>query len=185
MSDVPTDPRHRELYDLAVRIGLAWREMRRGASAAGLRDWLYGTGDESIEQGQMDTLDQLALRPAWRMSELADALRIDPSSVTRAMQRLEKMGLAERSPSKDDGRVVEVRITDVGPIQHRKWPSGAASCSPTSSASTESANCPSLPTCSSASSSLAVDGVRTATDPAASTERSLLTTEMVATSACP
>jgi DNA-binding MarR family transcriptional regulator len=120
MSDVPTDPRHRELYDLAVRIGLAWREMRRGASAAGLRDWLYGTGDESIEQGQMDTLDQLALRPEWRMSELADALRIDPSSVTRAVQRLEKMGLAERSPSKDDGRVVEVRITDAGRVQHRE-----------------------------------------------------------------
>jgi DNA-binding MarR family transcriptional regulator len=118
MSDVPTDPRHRELYELAVRIGLAWREIRRGASASGLREWLYGDGEESIEQGQMDTLDQLALRPAWRMSELAEALRIDPSSVTRAVQRLEKLGLAERSPSKDDGRVVEVRITDSGRAQH-------------------------------------------------------------------
>ena len=120
MSDVPTDPRHRELYELAVRIGLAWREIRRGASASGLREWLYGDGEESIEQGQMDTLDQLALRPAWRMSELAEALRIDPSSVTRAVQRLEKLGLAERSPSKDDGRVVEVHITDAGRAQHQE-----------------------------------------------------------------
>lgn len=119
MSDVPTDPRQREVYDLAVRIALAWREIRRGASAGGLLKWLYGDGDEGIEQGQMDTLDQLALRPSWRMSELADALRIEPSTVTRAVQRLEKLGLAERTPSKDDGRVVEVRITEAGRVQHQ------------------------------------------------------------------
>jgi DNA-binding MarR family transcriptional regulator len=118
MSDVPTHLRRRELYDLAVRIGLAWREIRRGASTSGLRDYLYGGGDESIEQGQMDTLDLLALRPAWRMSELADGLRVDPSTVTRAIQRLEKAGLAERRPSLDDGRVVEVQITEAGRLQH-------------------------------------------------------------------
>ena len=75
MSAVPTDPRHREVYDLAVRIGLAWRELRRGSATSGLRDYLYGSDDESIEQGQMDTLDLLALQPAWRMSELAEARR--------------------------------------------------------------------------------------------------------------
>ena len=118
LSDVPTDTRHRELYDLAVRIGLAWRELRRGASAAGLRDWLYGNGDDSIEQGQMDTLDALALRPSWRMSNLAEALRVDPSTATRAVQRMEKAGLAERRPGKDDGRVVEVAITAAGRAVH-------------------------------------------------------------------
>jgi DNA-binding MarR family transcriptional regulator len=119
MTDLPTDDaRARELYDLAVRIGLAWREMRRGSSAAGLRDWLYGTGDDGIEQGQMDSLDQLASRPSWRMSELADALRVDPSSATRAIQRLEKAGLAERRPSTEDGRVVEVAITEEGRRRH-------------------------------------------------------------------
>ena len=66
----------------------------------------------------MDSLDQLALAPSWRMSELAEALRIDPSTVTRAVQRLEKSGLAERRPSKDDGRVVEVR-------HHRRRPGAA------------------------------------------------------------
>jgi DNA-binding MarR family transcriptional regulator len=119
MSDVPTDPRYRELYDLAVRIGLAWREMRRGASTAGLRDYLYGTGDDAIELGQMDSLDMLATRPTWRMSELAEVLRVDPSTATRAVQRLEKAGLAERSPSTEDGRVVEVRITDAGRARYQ------------------------------------------------------------------
>lgn len=114
MSAIPTDPRHREVYDLAVRIGLAWRELRRGSSTSGLRDYLYGSEEESIEQGQMDTLDLLALRPAWRMSELAEALRVEPSTATRAVQRLVNAGLAQRRPGDEDGRVVQVAITDEG-----------------------------------------------------------------------
>ena len=62
----------------------------------------------------MDTLDLLALQPAWRMSELADALRVEPSTATRAVQRLVNAGLAERISSPDDGRVVQVEITDQG-----------------------------------------------------------------------
>ena len=114
MPAVPTDPRHREVYDLAVRIGLAWRELRRGASTSGLLEYLYGSEDESIEQGQMDTLDLLALRPSWRMSELADALRVEPSTATRAVQRLVNAGLATRCPGTADGRVVQVEITAAG-----------------------------------------------------------------------
>jgi DNA-binding MarR family transcriptional regulator len=120
MTTVPSDdPRYLEAYELAVRIGLAWRQMRRGASAAGLRDWMYRTDtDDGIEQGQMDSLDLLSLRPSWRMSELAEALRVDPSTATRAIQRLEKAGLAERRPSTEDGRVVEVAITAEGSRRH-------------------------------------------------------------------
>lgn len=119
MSDTSSDPGYRELYDLAVRIGLAWREIRRGASGAGLREFLYGADEDAIEQGQMDSLDMLATQPSWRMSELAEALRVDPSTATRAIQRLEKAGLAERSPSREDGRVVEVCITDAGRERHQ------------------------------------------------------------------
>jgi len=116
MTAVPTDPRHREIFDLAVRIGLAWRELRRGASTSALREYLYGSDSESIEQGQMDTLDLLALQPAWRMSELAEALRVEPSTATRAVQRLVNAGLAVRRPSNDDGRVVQVEITEAGQV---------------------------------------------------------------------
>lgn len=62
----------------------------------------------------MDTLDLLALQPAWRMAELADALRVEPSTATRAVQRLVNAGLAERIPNPDDGRVVQVEITQAG-----------------------------------------------------------------------
>jgi DNA-binding MarR family transcriptional regulator len=113
-----TEPRvdlqEREMFRLAVRIGRSWVSIRRGASMVAVRDYLFGTGHDALDQGQMDTLDLLAQRPAWRMSELAEALRVDPSSATRAVQRLVADGLADRSASTDDGRVVMVAITKAG-----------------------------------------------------------------------
>ena len=114
----PDDPQYEELFELALRIGLAWRAIRRGGSASAVREWLYGSGDDAIEQGQMDSLDALASRPSWRMSELAESMRVDPSTMTRAIQRLEKAGLAERRQSQEDGRVVEVVITELGRCKH-------------------------------------------------------------------
>ena len=49
----------------------------------------------------MDTLDLLVQQPAWRMSELAEALRVDPSTATRAVQRLVRAGLADRRSRAD------------------------------------------------------------------------------------
>ena len=110
-----TDPLESEH---AYRIALAWRELRRGASAAALRDHFFGTGDDALDPGQMDTLDLLIQRPEWRMSELAEALRVDPSTATRAVQRLVIDGLAERRPSGADGRVVMVVASAEGRRRH-------------------------------------------------------------------
>lgn len=115
----------RQRRELGLRIALAWREIRRGASTGPLREFLYRTdspagGDNGqIELGQMDTLDLLAQRPAWRMSELADALRVEPSTATRAVQRLERSGLAARRADAGDGRVVMVEITPLGVDVHQ------------------------------------------------------------------
>ena len=111
------DLHHRDMYELAVRIGASWVQIRRGAGGA-LRDYLLGSGDDALEQGQMDSLDLLARKPSWRMSDLADALRIDPSTATRAVQRLVSSGLANRCPNDDDGRVVMVEITEAGRSCH-------------------------------------------------------------------
>ena len=104
-------------YDDATarRIALAWRELRRGASGAALRSHLLGADGPPLEQGQLDALEILASEPAgWRMSEFADALRVDPSTATRAISRLERVGLAERLAVDDDKRVVTARVTDAG-----------------------------------------------------------------------
>jgi DNA-binding MarR family transcriptional regulator len=108
-----TNPVDREQ---AIRIGAAWRELRRGGAASALRDFMYGRG--MLEQGQIDALEYLVRRDRM-MSDLAGKLRIDPSSATRAVQRLVKDGLAERYTSADDGRVVMVRITDAGRAAQR------------------------------------------------------------------
>jgi DNA-binding MarR family transcriptional regulator len=104
--------------EVAVRIGTAWKELRRGAAMSAVRDWFYGTGVDAIELGQVDTLDLLAAQDSWRMTDLADALRVDPSTATRAVQRLVRSGLAERRQSDDDGRVVMVSATAAGRARH-------------------------------------------------------------------
>lgn len=109
------DPAHREI---AVRVGRAWRDLRRGASTSRLIDYLFGTGEDALEVGQMDTLDLLVQQPFWRMGDLADALRVDPSTATRAVQRLERFGLASRCSNPNDKRVVMVSATDDGRARH-------------------------------------------------------------------
>lgn len=119
MSSVePVDLRQPDQYELAMRIGLAWIELRRGASMGDLRDYLFGTGADALEQGQMDTLDLLSDHEAWRMTEIAERLRIDPSTATRAVQRLVNVGLASRLTCSDDGRVVRVQISEAGAQRH-------------------------------------------------------------------
>ena len=98
--------------EVALRIAIAWRELRRGASTQRLRE--YFTTPEALDQGRTDTLDVLTTRSAWRMSELAEALRVDPSTATRAVQRLVDIGLAERNASIDDARVVLVSASATG-----------------------------------------------------------------------
>lgn len=107
-----------ENYELGVRIAIAWSEIRRGAGMGAVRDYLFGTGEDRLDQGQMDTLDLLAQRPSWRMSELAEALRVDPSTATRAVQRLVNVEMATRSADDADGRVVIVKISDRGRGRH-------------------------------------------------------------------
>lgn len=97
-----------------TRIGSAWKELRRGAAMSVLRDHLFGSGENALEPGQVDTLELLVAQGALRMSELADALRVDPSTATRAVQRLVKAGMAKRTTCKEDARVVLVSATDAG-----------------------------------------------------------------------
>jgi DNA-binding MarR family transcriptional regulator len=104
--------------DNALRVAIAWRELRRCASTPALRYQFFGSADDALEQGQMDTLDLLLVREGWRMCELAEALRVDPSTATRAVQRLVNDGLAERRQSTYDGRVVLVYPSAEGKRRH-------------------------------------------------------------------
>ena len=114
----PVDMTSQEHLELIARVGLSWRELRRAATTTHMREHIFGTGDGALEPGQMDTLDLLVQQASWRMGDLAEKLRVDPSTATRAVQRLVNMGLAERLSGKEDGRVVQVAVTDDGRKRH-------------------------------------------------------------------
>ncbi len=99
---------------LVGRLGRAWREIRRGSNTGNLRDVIFGVGGSAIEPGQMDALDLLVTVESCRMGDLADHLRIDPSTATRAVQRLIKDNLAERVAHDGDGRIVTIAATERG-----------------------------------------------------------------------
>jgi DNA-binding MarR family transcriptional regulator len=117
--NTPVDLNDQAEAAVARQVGHAWTELRRGAAMSALRVELFGSGKDALEPGQVDTLDLLVKRESWRMSELADALRVDPSTATRAVQRLTRAGLARRATSTDDGRVVMVSITTLGRERHQ------------------------------------------------------------------
>jgi DNA-binding MarR family transcriptional regulator len=101
--------------DTERRIALAWRELRRGATGVTLRAHLLGPGGPPLEQAQLDALEILAAEHGgWRMGAFAEALRVDPSTATRAINRLEQLGLAERTRADGDQRVVIARATSQG-----------------------------------------------------------------------
>ena len=99
--------------DIVERAARAWNLLRRPLPGP-IRDQLYGTGAEVIEAGQMDALEILADGSPWRMSDLATALGVEPSTGTHAVQRLVDAGLAQRASTRRDGRVVHVVITPAG-----------------------------------------------------------------------
>jgi DNA-binding MarR family transcriptional regulator len=106
--------------DVETRMGWAWRELRRGPSTLIITEELFGPpgGPDSVEPGHLDVLDLLSRGGDWRMSDLAAHLRVDPSTVTRTLQRMEAADLAKRIPDDDDGRVVNVQLTDEGRRLH-------------------------------------------------------------------
>lgn len=118
---MPRLPATEQNLEMAGRIGRAWREIRRGSAGSALREAIYGpcaNSDVTVEPGQMDALDLLVTVESCRMGDLAEHLRIDPSTATRAAQRLVKDELAQRVDHGGDGRVVEMAATEKGRAVH-------------------------------------------------------------------
>jgi DNA-binding MarR family transcriptional regulator len=66
--------------------------------------------------GDYDVLVQLsrASPPGLRMCDLASAVLLSPSGLSRRVERLERSGLVERSRSEGDARSIEARLTPSG-----------------------------------------------------------------------
>jgi DNA-binding MarR family transcriptional regulator len=102
-----------------ARLGRAWQLLRRRATNGALTQ-LVSPADEpgGLDPVQLDIIDLLVTRDGQRMSELASAVGVDPSTITRAMHRMEAGGLATRRPVAGDGRVVIAQLTAEGRRLH-------------------------------------------------------------------
>jgi DNA-binding MarR family transcriptional regulator len=94
-----------ELNQLTLRIAAAWRDLRR-----------IKQRDLSIPLpiGQIDTLDVIARIGPCSMLALSEALRIDASTATRAVEPLVNSELVQRRRSDRDARTVLVELTRAG-----------------------------------------------------------------------
>lgn len=72
--------------------------------------------EQELTLAAYDVLDALAERRerGLRMTELADAVLLSRSGVTRLVDRMERLGLVHRVRVRGDGRGVLARITDDG-----------------------------------------------------------------------
>lgn len=100
--------------EAALVIGGAWRDIRRLRGLRTIGHDLLDDGCAPLETGELDTLSVVGALGPVRMSALAEALRVEPSTATRAVDRLERHGLVTRRKDDTDGRFVEVSLTPDG-----------------------------------------------------------------------
>jgi DNA-binding MarR family transcriptional regulator len=104
-----------QLADEALPGLAAWRSfvLANSRLMAALDDDLRR--EHSFTVGDFDVLIQLARAPeGLRMCDLAEAVVLSPSGLTRRIDRLERAGLVRRSRGADDARNVETRLTPAG-----------------------------------------------------------------------
>ncbi len=100
--------------DVRRRVGRAWRQIRRGASAIRVKDLFYGAGDDTLDLALADALAVVCQQGSLRMGELAEALQITPASTTRAVSCLADKGYVDRVKAADDHRSILVSPTKAG-----------------------------------------------------------------------
>lgn len=106
--------------ELRRRVGRAWREIRRGASAIKVRDLFYGSDDGPLDLALADALILIAQQGPMRMGELAEAMHITPASTTRAVNCLAEKQLVERVKDDDDQRSIQVQVTAKGRARYEE-----------------------------------------------------------------
>jgi MarR family transcriptional regulator, organic hydroperoxide resistance regulator len=67
-----------------------------------------------LHPGQDALLRLLWVEDGQRQTQLADALQVEPPTVTKMLQRMEASGLVTRKGDKTDGRVSLVKLTAKG-----------------------------------------------------------------------
>lgn len=108
-----------QIDPVAERIRVAWRDLRRTGSTGPVRAFLYEP-DPPLDVAQADALDLIVSHAPVRMSEVAALLRVDPSTATRTVAKLQKLDLVDRTTDSGDARVVLVAPSESGRRLHAR-----------------------------------------------------------------
>ncbi|HLU55042.1 MAG TPA: MarR family winged helix-turn-helix transcriptional regulator [Pseudonocardia sp.] len=94
----------------------AWRAFLRAHASITRALEAELVAEQDLPLASYDVLVQLAEAPGGqlRMTELADAVLLSRSGLTRLVDRLERSGLVARGPVEHDGRGVVARLTEAG-----------------------------------------------------------------------
>lgn len=94
----------------------AWKGLLRSHATLVRRFDADLHASDGVSLGDFDVLAQLAIAPGGRrrMCDLAEAVVLSPSGLTRRVARLEMAGLVERRRSSEDQRSVEASLSPEG-----------------------------------------------------------------------
>jgi DNA-binding MarR family transcriptional regulator len=70
--------------------------------------------DAGLYVGQETILMQLWREDGLALSQIIDRSCVQPATITKMINRMEKAGLVERHPDPDDGRAKRIYLTDAG-----------------------------------------------------------------------
>jgi DNA-binding MarR family transcriptional regulator len=101
------------------RIRAAWRDLRRAGSTGPVRAFLYEP-DAPLDVAQADALDLIVTHAPVRMSDVASLLRVDPSTATRTVAKLQQLALVDRAVDPVDARVVLAMPSEDGRCLHAR-----------------------------------------------------------------
>lgn len=104
--------------EIHIQIGQLWREIRRGAAATRLSDYIYREGPDGMDIGLIRVIEACVALGPCRVVDLAGFMDVTPSTASRAIARLEGMGFIERRAVDGDKRAVEVEVTAAGRARH-------------------------------------------------------------------
>ena len=98
---------------------LVWRQYLRGHATVVRALEAALLAERQLSLAAYDVLAELAGAPErrMRMTELADAVLLSRSGVTRMVDRLERLGLVSRGRVAEDGRGIAATLTDQGQEQ--------------------------------------------------------------------
>ena len=84
-----------------------------------MRAFLYEP-DAPLDVAQADALDLIVTHAPVRMSDVASLLRVDPSTATRTVAKLQQLALVDRAVDPVDARVVLAMPSEDGRCLHAR-----------------------------------------------------------------